>query len=696
MLPLFCWLLTSPDWLIDSSSFKARLEAAPHEITLSNGLIRRVFRLQPNAATVALDNLVTGQSLLRSVRPEATVDLDGRHLAVGGLSGQPDHAYLRADWVDRLTADPQAFRFTRFETGRTSVRFSWKPARYAANTVWPPPGVSLVLHFDPPAGQYPGLALEVHYELYDGLPVLAKWIALRNSSGRPVRLDAFTAEILAAVEYESQVESSGTPANPYIQIESDYSFIATHPGSGASLLARWVPDKLYTTQVNYRLDAPLLLEVRPPLGPAVDIPPAGRFDSFRVVELIHDSTDRERRGLAVRRMYRALAPWTTENPILMHVRQADPQSVKLAIDQCATAGFEMVIMTFGSGFNLENEDPAYIAQVRALVAYGRSKNVELGGYSLLASRKISPEDDVIGRPIFENSPCLGSRWADGYFRKAASFIEQTGLAVLEHDGSYPGDTCASTTHPGHRAFEDSQWTQWQRIAAFYQSCRARDVYLNVPDWYFLTGSNKTAMGYREVNWSLPRERQLVLARQNLFDGTWEKTPSMGWMFVPLVEYHGGGAAATLEPLKDHLDTYEQHLVQNFTAGVQACYRGPRIYDSDETKAVVQRWVSFYKSHREILDSDVIHLRRADGRDWDGLLHVNPRAKEKALAVLFNPLDDPITRRVRLPLYYTGLTNAARVSIDGATDRPYTLSRDYSIEVPLTIPARRWTLILVRE
>ncbi len=62
------------------------------------------------------------------------------------------------------------------------------------------------------------------------------------------------------------------------------------------------------------------------------------------------------------------------------------------------------------------------------------------------------------------------------------------------------------------------------------------------------------MGYRETNWSLPRKQQEIIERQNVYDGTWNKTPSMGWMFVPLVQYHGGGAAATIEPLKDHLRT----------------------------------------------------------------------------------------------------------------------------------------------
>jgi hypothetical protein len=37
------------------------------------------------------------------------------------------------------------------------------------------------------------------------------------------------------------------------------------------------------------------------------------------------------------------------------------------------------------------------------------------------------------------------------------------------------------------------------------------------------------MGYREENWSLPRWEQILLARQNIYDGTFLKTPSMGWV-----------------------------------------------------------------------------------------------------------------------------------------------------------------------
>lgn len=691
-----------PDWLVEKCPRGAALHRGrgPREIVLSNGLIRRAFRLLPNAATVAFDNLMTGESILRSVRPEATLRIDGETLAVGGLVGQPEHAYLRPEWLDAMAADPAALPCVAIETGATRERFAWKRVRRSEGRPWPPPGVSLAFRYAAGGERWKGLAVRVAYELFDGIPLLSKWIVVENETGRDVRLEAFTAEILAAVEFESAVEDPGRWNHPGIHVETDYAFLGMEP-RGAQKAVFWVPDPLYTTQVNYRLQTPCLLECRPPLGPDAAIPSGGSFESFRVFELPFDGTDRERNGMAVRAMYRTIAPWATENPILMHVRSASPEAVRLAVDQCAAVGFEMVIMTFGSGFAIENEDPAYIAGIRDLVEYAHSRGVELGGYSLLASRRVSDEDDAInpetGKPggaIFGNSPCLASRWGQEYFRKVKAFIERTGLDILEHDGSYPGDVCASTTHPGHHGLADSQWVQWRMISDFYRWCRGRGVYLNVPDWYFLNGSSKTGMGYRETNWSLPRDRQILLGRQNIHDGTWWKTPSMGWMFVPLVEYHGGGAAATLEPLEKHLDAYGQHLAQNLGAGVQACYRGPRLYDSDATRAVVETWVKFYRKHRAILDSDVVHIRRPDGRDVDIVLHVNPRLSPRALAMVHNPLEERVQRTLALPLELAGAPDTVTISERDGEPRPYALDPGRIARVPIEVPERGLTWLTV--
>lgn len=690
------------DWLVTLVKMPATVEKSGdgREIVLSNGLVRRTLRLRPNAGTVAFDNLMTGASIIRGVKPEAVVEIDGRRFNVGGLIGQIEYGYLRPEWVDSFTSDPNAFAFVDYEVGQTEARFPWNRKRDSADPPWPAPGVSLRLRFMSPQGTLDGTTVTICYEMYQGIPLLAKWLEVHNGSDKAVKLNAFTSEILAAVECESLVNEPNCWEYPNIHVESNYAFHGDDPRT-ANVTTHWVPDPQYATQVNYVRRTPVLLESRPPLGPDVTIEPGQTFESFRTFELVHDGTERERKGLAVRRMYRTIAPWVTENPILMHVRHADPKSVRLAVDQCAEVGFEMVIMTFGSGFDMENTDPVYMDQIKELVDYAHSKGIELGGYSLLASRRINDKQDVInpktGKPggaIFGNSPCLGSEWGREYFRRLTTFVEHTGIDVIEHDGSYPGDVCASTLHPGHSGLNDSQWKQWKVISDFYKWCRARGVYLNVPDWYFLSGSTKSAMGYREVNWSLPRERQILLGRQNIFDGTWCKTPSMGWMFVPLTEYQGGGAAATLEPLCEHLDAYGAHLAQNFGSGVQACYRGPRLYDTQETKALVKSRVDFYREHRAILNSDIIHVRRPDGRDIDCILHVNPDLKTRGLAMIYNPLSRPVTRELRLPLYYTGLTRTARIRREEGKPKTYKLDRQYNVTVSLTVPAQGHTWLTI--
>ena len=216
--------------------------------------------------------------------------------------------------------------------------------------------------------------------------------------------------------------------------------------------------------------------------------------------------------------------------------------------------------------------------------------------------------------------------------------------------------------------------------------RARGVYMNLPDYYYLSGSNKCGMGYREVNWSLPRAQQQIHTRQNIYDGTWTKTPSMGWMFVPLTQYHGGGAAATIEPLDQHRDHYDVMLKSNLGLGVQACYRGPRLYDTDATKKMVKQNVAWFKEHRDILESDVIHGRRADGRDIDWMLHVNPKLELKAMLCVYNPTDEPITKSIRVPLYYSGLRGSAKMKANDEPTIVVSLDSSARAKLAVTVPA----------
>lgn len=689
------------DWLIDHQSYIATVTQKEQEITLSNGLLSRSFRIGPNVICTDYRNLVSGEQLLRAVKPEARLTINGHDYMIGGAKGQTQQAYLLPGWLGDLKAGATDFTYISHEVTPISPYLKWSANRWCSNPKQPT-GKELTFSYQAQAPELKGIAVKVHYAIFDGIPLISKWLEITNQSGQSIKLQQVVNEILATPEEESAVVGAVTKMQvPHgLYIESNYAFNNAMKANLSDQTTHWKADSTYTSQVNYDLQTPCVLEVYPIVPVGITLAGGEHFESIRTYELLQDGYDRERNGLAKRRFYRTIAPWTTENPIFMHLISTDPVKVKAIIDQCAETGYEGVILSFGSGLNMEDTSAANLAKFKSLADYAHSKKVLLGGYSLFSSRRISDEDDVInpatGKPggaFFGNAPCLGSKWGLGYLQKIKSFISHTGFDIFENDGPYPGDVCASTTHPGHTGLDDSQWKQMLLQKGLYHWLNERGVYVNAPDWYFLDGTNKIALGYREVNFSLPRAEQLILNRQNIFDGTWEKTPPMSWGFVPLSEYQGGGAAATLEPLKDHLDAYEQLMMQYYGAGVQACYRGPRLYDTDNTKALVKNTISWYKKYRDILNTDILHLRRADGRDWDGIMHISSQLPQKALVMLYNPTQQAITREIALPMYYSGLSQSVRIREKEGAAKAYTLDRNYRAHVKVTIPAAGYTWLV---
>ncbi len=688
------------DWLVRPVKQQAEIyrTANGKDLVLSNGLVQRTFRLQPDLACIDYRNLVNGQQLLRAVKAEARITINGKAFPVGGLAGQKENAYLLPAWADAFSATDSAFHFISYETGPLNPYIHWGNRLWATNTKQATGKTVSFLY----ASSLPALKdilVKVSYELYDGLPLIVKSLSIENKTGSSKKLDRVVNEILGLTEEESAVV--GKPdqmKKPHgIYVETNYAFNNAMRYDISDQTMHWKTDPAYPSQVNYDYQTPCLLEVYPDKAPGIALQPGEIFHSVRTYELLIDDYDRERTGLAIRKMYRTVAPWVTANPIFMHLVSRNDEQVRMAVDQCAATGYEALILSFGSHLNMEDSGTANLLKWKALADYAHSKGVLIGGYSLFSSRRISDEDDVVdpatGKPggaFFGHAPCFGSKWGLAYRDKIKRFFTGTGFDIWENDGPYPGDVCASVTHPGHKGLDDSQWRQMEIQKELYHWLNERGVYINAPDWYFLDGTHKIAIGYREVNFSLPREQQMILNRQNIFDGTWEKTPSMGWGFVPLTRYQGGGPEAVLEPLSEHLKDYEQLMMQYYGSGVQACYRGPRLYDTERTKEKVSRVISWYKKYRTILNADIIHLRRADGRDWDGILHADPAGKTKGLMMLYNPLKEKITRTIRVPLYYTGLTTAVNVKEQEGSFKQYLLNRKYEITITVTIAPETYT------
>ncbi|MFT3747304.1 MAG: alpha-galactosidase [Agriterribacter sp.] len=697
---------TTTDWLISPVSQKAGawISADKKDIILYNGLVKRVFRLTPGVACYDYQNMINGQQLLRAVKAEARITINGRDYNVGGLYGQEEQAYFLPEWLPQLTENQSGFYLKEYSVGNIPEYVKWKPGTWWATHTKKGDGKMLSFIYNNTLPELAGLTVTINYEIYDNAPLIVKWLSIKNNGATTLKINRVVNEILAIVEEESAVV--GTPEEMKkqhgIYVETNYAFNNAMRYDISDQTTHWKTDSSYTSQVNYNYQTPCLLEIYPEKAPGIELQPGETFTSVRTHELLMDSYDRERRGLAIRKMYRTVAPWVTGNPVFMHLVSKNDDEVYTAIDQCAATGYEALILSFGSHLNMEDSSAANLSKWKELADYAHSKNIKIGGYSLFSSRRIDDETDVIdpktGKPggaFFGNAPCFGSKWGLAYRDKIKLFFTRTGFNIWENDGPYPGDVCASTTHPGHKGLDDSQWRQMEIQKELYRWLNERDVYINAPDWYFLDGTHKIAIGYREVNFSLPRENQKILNRQNIYDGLWEKTPSMSWGFVPLTKYQGGGPEAILEPLHDHLKDYEQLMMQYYGAGVQACYRGPRLYDTDATKQTVINVVSWYKKYRDILNADIIHLRRADGRDWDGIMHVNPQLPIKGLIMLYNPLKEKITRTIQLPLYYTGLTQTATLNKEGKQKQAVQLNEKHEAAFTFTLEPESYTWYLIK-
>jgi hypothetical protein len=690
------------DWLVKPVQQKSTIIQKGSNIILDNGLLRREFYLGKNLACYSYVNVSNGQQLLRAVQPEAKIVLNGKMYAVGGMEGQKERAYLKPEWLSQMTAGKEDFVFVGSTISDVKPFISWQRKTWASNHEQAT-GKQISFEFTSPLPELKGIHVYVNYELIDGLPLLIKWVQIDNKRAVKIGVDRVIHEVLGLVEEESAVVGKPEEMKKQhgIYVETNYAFNNAMRYDISDQTTHWKTEPTYTSQVNYNFETPCLLEIYPDKAPGIDLKPGEIFKSPRTHELLMDSYDRQRRGLMIRKMYQKIAPWTTQNPIFMHLVSKNDAEVKTAIDQCVATGYEAVILSFGSHLKMEDSTATNLNRWKSLADYAHAKNILIGGYSLFSSRRISDADDVIdpktGKPggaFFGNAPCFGSPWGLAYRDKIKLFYTKTGFDIWENDGPYPGDVCASTVHPGHEGLKDSQWRQMEIQKELYRWLNEKGVYINAPDWYFLDGTHKIGIGYREVNFSLSRDQQKILNRQNIHDGTIEKTAAMSWGFVPLTRYQGGGPEAVLEPLKEHLKDYHQLMIQYYGAGVQACYRGPRLFDSEETRVMVQETLDWYKKYRDVLNADMIQLRRPDGRDWDGFLHVNPGAKHKGFVMLYNPTKEIMQRKITLPLYYTGISKMANLTSKDGKKKAVSLSPTKDITLDFTIAPDSYTWFLI--
>jgi len=715
------------DWLIAPPTNHAFVQVLPDEkrqtaqILLANGLVSRTFLVADgNLGCISLRRSDRDIEFVRAIKPEARVRINGGGWTeIGGLTGAPDRGFIAPQWLEILESKPGAFRLTGMTVGEPLKPYEWRPKCNAAKTPWPAKGVRVTFHFVPPpdaAAPLAELAVDVIYEIYDGLPVVMKTLAVHNRSAREIVVTQFEGEHLAVQPTNSRM----------LHVESDYSFgtanftehcsaLGIHCGGGNGKFkdyymgggtTRLVRDPEWGSMATLNpaedvfLDDPenALLLSRPSVGPNWTVEPGERFDAFRTFEILNDTTERERFHLAQRRFYKKLAPQTTEHQFEVHAPSTrDFAILRPLIDQMAELGFETLqAPEHPGGFNYADTSPGNIESMKRIGDYARSKGIRVGAYQLMMASQGwgSPADDyncidpASGRPgsLFGQSACGASRWADMYYANMWTTIERAGMGAFKPDGPYHGDPCAATGHPHHKGLEDSQWAQWKWMCKVLHEGQRRDLYLTIPDWYFLNGQVCTGMGYREATDNIDIVLQTVIYRQYIFDATWHKTAGMGWVNLNTEVLRGG--------MEQNLDRYERAFFTLLSSGAQVWVRGHRLYDGPQSQAMLHRWMNWYRKYRDILQGDIIHLRRPDGRGLDYYLHVHPDNREKGMLVVFNPTDRPIAQTLDVPLYYTGLTTTANIRQEDGPATQYRLDRQGDVQLQVAMPGSAYTWFVV--
>eukprot|EP00759_Apiculatamorpha_spiralis_P003376 PhF_6_TR11585/c1_g1_i1/m.18738 len=701
------WLLTPPNvpvtFTVDPSD--------PRSYRLSNGLITKIFTLDPTLGfgLTQFYSHVANMSILRAVGPEAIVLLDNVSYNVGDMYQQEPRVFLN---LSSVVKNSTAFQGVGCATSPITAPYPWKPGTRGApvNVSWPPKGLHVECKFIPPTQvklpSHKYVSISVHHEMYQDIPVVTKYLTITSNATQPVVVNNVVVESLAVMRQYAPYPTSGSspwnvpdvPMTAALYAEPDIPHAAT---------LDWVldPDCNGWWELQDSGAANVILQSTYVGTVGVQLTqnnssPTGGFRSFRVVQLVTDTNEKERHSLSRHRMNRILSPQIQENPIFFHGTDGSSTGMRSAVDQLTQVGFEMFIYSFGSGFNLESTDPAYLSQVKADISYANTKGIEVGGYDLICldrsdlptnQQNLNPDGSAGG------NACFASNWVDEITSKFMNFVDHLGLSAVETDGPYGGESCASTQHEYHQNGGDSVYWQNVKQSEFFAQLRTRNVYIHQPDNYFYQGGSKTGMGYNENQYSLPRWMDLSVSRMGMYDDTFINVLTQGWMFVPLVQYHGGGDAAAFEPLTQNYNDFSWAVQQYLLLGIMPCWRGYRIFDSNQTLALVKKYVGIYKQYRDIITSDLVHVKRADMQSWDAMLHVNPLLPQnKGFLVVFNPTQREVKDVVKVPMYYTGLHKQATVLHEGVTPgKPLPVSRDYTIDIPIDMPPKSITWFVLQ-
>ena len=698
-------------WLETTEAMPAQASEQDGVLTMSNGIITREFKIPEAGGTEFYTKRYYNEYVEKEFLEEAVPDVylglydetydeiyddsgikvtndpiasmdNTLYIPDGAIKIAPDYYY-----VGGTDTTENTFVFDGYEIDQDcEIPFEWTPnENYGDPTAgeWPPEGVHVEFNFSAPdtfPEVYQGIKIKVIYEMYDNMPAMKKRVEVTNTGSEQIMIGRMAPEVL-----DGNADMADLLLLETSYLCGDQSALPV----GRSLPCRCAENENKGTPFE---GLTAMNHTCYDVGPAYDLTTDQTFKSFDTYEMIFSTywfelQMRERMG-----MYRNLFPWITDNPLTFHNTEA---LTKEKIDHAAEAGFDMIIQSYSapdSSSQMLSRDQGVLDQYKELVDYAHSKGIDIGIYQAQYTRgQYNGGYDYGNNDVGQwDTWCMASAAFDDYWDNFKYFVKYTGLDAVEIDGAYPGTYCNhghdhvnqdketdpdpegtdavtgdASKYAVHNGFFDSNVKQWENaVRMMCGTFRDMGVYIKVPAWYYVNGSNKCGIGYEEAAWSQPRHEQLIYGRQIMYNASYARSMSMSWSHVPFANYHGGGDAAAFQPFSDHMEDYNWVMAQYLGNGVASDFRGTDLFD-EGTQDICNKWVDFYNRYRGIVNSDMIYITQAayDDSDrataikMDTLYHVNAKNQgEKGLLWVYNQTDEERTETITVPMYYTGLTN----------------------------------------
>lgn len=596
-------------WVLDKNGYNSAINLQDNILTITNGIATRIIDVKIGTIFYGKDD-----NLLEDTVSDIQLIIDDKKI----------------DFYNEFT-----FKDYNFTSPNKDIDYV-KQFNTSSLATYPPQGKAVELNYTKD-----NLKVTVIYEIFDGIPVICKRVYIYNYTGKDIIVNKYVSDNLLISQ------------DNYIKMYAETNY------NGGCML-----NNNRTQSVQYINGT---MQVGFDLGPDAVIKSEEVFTGLRVYELLHTATYYEQKLIEVKEMYRIICPWVLESPLIFHITSDRKRRLINAINDIKEVGFDMLIQSFGSGINVENNSKRNIIKHRKIYDYAHSQGIKIGGYTLAIVKNYKKVRGKEANPLPDKSGimrCLATEWSVKYWKNILKFYDRTLADCIEIDGPYHFYECNGGQTHLHKGLSDSKYMQWKLSNEdIYKQFKKRNIYINAPDWMYLNGVNKCGIGYEEIAFSEPRQHQLISSRIYNYKGTFAKIPSMGWGFLPIDIYHGGGKQACFSPLEENYKDYDWMVFQHIVQGVIPCFRGKRLFDGEKSKEIICKWARFYKKYQSVINGITVHFMppiisekdRGRTKGLDCIFNCTTQGETRGILAVFNQTERKITEQIAVPIFYTNLT-----------------------------------------